>query len=126
MEKGKGFVRDGLVVLVVAHHPPASVRRQNFRGQEMLASERGFAGPAGANQDDERQVWYLDLHYLSFSEYLKTGDVSFIYVNHVGAVKYTQVVPSATIVARPDEPNIRLPLTSPFERPVNDQGISDF
>ena len=58
----EGVLGDGLVVLVVAHHPPAGVRREDFRGQEVPAGERALARAAGADQDDEGQLGDFDGH----------------------------------------------------------------
>ena len=55
VEHLEGVVGDGLVVLVVADHAPAGVRRENFGRQEVLAGERALARAAGADQDDEGQ-----------------------------------------------------------------------
>ena len=57
----EGVVRDRLIVLVVADHSPAGVGGQDFGGQEVLAGERGLAGAAGADQDDEGQLGDTDL-----------------------------------------------------------------
>ena len=65
MQKRKGFVRDRLIVLVVADHATAGVRRQNLGGQEVFAGERTLAGAAGADQDDEGQLGDGDFHWCS-------------------------------------------------------------
>ena len=57
-------VRDRLVVLVVADHAPAGVRREDLGGQEVLAGERALARPAGADQDDEGELGDRDLHFM--------------------------------------------------------------
>ena len=57
------LVRDRLVVLVVADHPPAGVGREDLRGLEVPAGERALARAAGADQDDEAQLGDLDLHW---------------------------------------------------------------
>lgn len=61
----------GLIVLVVADHATAGVRRENLGGQEMLAGKRTLAGAAGADQDDERQVGDGDSH--SSTEFSRHG-----------------------------------------------------
>ena len=58
----EGVLGDGLVVLVVADHPPAEVRREDLGGPEMLAGERALAATAGADQDDEGQLGDLEYH----------------------------------------------------------------
>ena len=51
-----------LIVLLVADHRTASVRRQHFGRQEVSARERALAGTAGADEDDEQQVGDSNLH----------------------------------------------------------------
>ena len=55
---------DGLIILVIAHHRPAGVGREDFRWQEMLARECAFARAAGADQDDEGEVGDLEVHFV--------------------------------------------------------------
>ena len=59
----EGILRDGLIVLVVADHPPAGVRREDLGRQEVLAGERALARPAGADQDDEGELGDLERHW---------------------------------------------------------------
>ena len=62
----EGVLRDGLVVLVVADHPPAGVRREDLGRQEVPAGERALARAAGADQDDEGQFGNRDVHVDAF------------------------------------------------------------
>ena len=55
VEHLEGLVRDRLIVLVVADHPPAGVGREDLGRQEVLAGERALARAAGADQDDEAE-----------------------------------------------------------------------
>ena len=52
----EGLVRHRLVVLVVADHAPAGVRREDLGRQEVLAGEGALARAAGADEDDEGEV----------------------------------------------------------------------
>ncbi len=52
-EDFEGVLGDGLVVLVVADHPPAGVGGEDLGGPEVLAGERALARAAGADQDDQ-------------------------------------------------------------------------
>jgi hypothetical protein len=54
------LVRDRLVVLIVADHPSAGVRRENLRRPEVPACERALARPAGSDQDEEAEIWDLE------------------------------------------------------------------
>ena len=56
MQQLERLVGHRLVVLVVADHPPAGIRREDLRGQEVLAGERALARAAGADEDDEGEV----------------------------------------------------------------------
>src|SRR5262245_53944639 len=62
MQDLEGFVRHTLIVFFVADQRPAGVRRQKLGRQEMLPRKGTLARPAGADQDDERQPGYRDLH----------------------------------------------------------------
>jgi hypothetical protein len=65
VQECKRFFGHGLIVLVIADHATASVRRENLGGQEVLAGKRTLAGAAGTDQDDERQIGDGDLHCYS-------------------------------------------------------------
>ena len=52
----KCFVRYGLVVFVIGDHPPASIRGEYLRGQEVFAGKRALARATGADEDDEGEV----------------------------------------------------------------------
>src|SRR5271165_6953074 len=56
------LVRDRLVVLVVRDHAPAGIGREDLRGLEVAAGEGALARAAGADQDEEAELGYLDLH----------------------------------------------------------------
>ncbi len=61
-EQLERLVRDGLVVLIVADHPSAGIRRENLRRLEVPAREGALARAAGTDQDDEAEVGDLDGH----------------------------------------------------------------
>ena len=56
------LVRDRLVVLVVADHAPAGIGREDLRGLEVAAGEGALARAAGADQDEEAEIWNIYLH----------------------------------------------------------------
>src|SRR5262249_18380839 len=58
----EGVFGHRLIVLLVADHGSAGVRRQDFGRQEVLARKGGLARTAGADEDDEGKVGNRDLH----------------------------------------------------------------
>src|SRR5262245_13652769 len=59
---GEGIIRRGLVVLVVRHECPESVRRQHLCWLEVLSRERRLAAARRSNQDDQRELGNREGH----------------------------------------------------------------
>ena len=53
MQQLERLVRRCLVVLLIADHPPASIRRKDLRGPEVLAGEGALARATRADEDHE-------------------------------------------------------------------------
>src|SRR5258708_5919500 len=64
MKNFKRIFRGSLVVFVVRNESPAEIRRENFRGTEMLPGKTRFAGPGSTDQSNNSQFRDGQFHCL--------------------------------------------------------------
>src|SRR4029453_9381318 len=62
VQRGKGVIRRGLVVLLIGHERTEPGRREHFRGLEVLPSERRLAAARWSDQDDQRELGNRERH----------------------------------------------------------------
>ena len=60
MQQLEGIFASRLVIFIIGHQPPASIRRDNFRGLEQAPRKRGLARARAADEKNKGEFGKLE------------------------------------------------------------------